>query len=405
MAVPTLKAVILPHHVKEDGSCNVKIRLTHKRKVRYLPTVEFAHKGDYTKDYALKSNSLIKRLSDLIEKMEEAINTENVFDLDVMDVDEVAELIRKGIKKKEKFQLDFFEFGYEWAGKKPKYSGNNYRTALKSFSTFLGVETLDISAITSSLLRKYEIHLHEKHGRDARAVSLYTSHISTIHSEARKRYNDEELGEVRIKNPYEYYNPPKQKPAKKVSLTKAEIQKLINIRHSLSKYDKLAVDIFLLSFITMGSNLPDLYNAEFDKPGVIHYQRTKTKERRSDGADMYIRLEPVAKCLYQEYLDPTGAKAFNLHSMYTFYKSIADKGNDRLKEVAKAAGIKKPFTMRWARRSFGTIANSIGIDKSVTNDMLCHIDPDMAVTDIYIEKDWTILWKANRKVLKQFKWK
>lgn len=405
MGVPKVKAVILPHHIKSDGSVNVKIRLTHKRKVKYLPTTEIARKGDYNKAYDIKDNSLVKRLSTLIEEIEGIIAEKNVYEIDMMDIAELADFIAKKMKPKEKFELDFFKFGYEWAAKKKKYSGNNYRTALKSFSMFLETEVLDISAITSSLLRKYEIHLHEKHGRDARAVSLYTSHLSTIHSEARKRYNDEELGEVRIKNPYEYYNPPKQKPAKKVSLTKAEIQKLIDIRHSLSKYDKLAVDIFLLSFITMGSNVPDLYAAEFDKPGIIHYQRTKTKERRSDGADMYIRLEPVAKCLYQEYLDPTGEKAFNLHTKYKFYKSIADKGNDRLKEVAKAAGIKKPFTMRWARRSFGTIANSIGIDKSVTNDMLCHIDPDMAVTDIYIEKDWTILWKANKKVLKKFKWK
>jgi hypothetical protein len=26
------------------------------------------------------------------------------------------------------------------------------------------------------------------------------------------------------------------------------------------------------------------------------------------------------------------------------------------------------------------------------------------VTDIYINKDWSVLWKANTKVLKQFKW-
>jgi site-specific recombinase XerD len=374
--------------------------------VKYLPTSEFARKGDYYQsDLRFKSTSLIKKMADLVERAQNAISEIDAFEWKTKTAADVCAHIEACLIPKEKFKLDFFQFGHEWASKKKKYSASNYHVALNSFSKFLDTEVLDISEITSSLLRKYEIYLHEKHGRDARAVSLYTSHISTIHSEARKRYNDEELGEVRIKNPYEYYKPPKQKPAKKVSLTKTEIQKLINIRHSLSKYDKLAVDIFLLSFITMGSNIPDLYCAEFDKPGIIHYQRTKTKERRSDGADMYIRLEPVTKCLYQEYLDPTGKKAFNLHNMYTFYKSIADKGNDRLKNVAKAAGINKPFTMRWARRSFGTIANSFGIEKSITNDMLCHIDPNMVVTDIYIEKDWTILWKANRKVLKRFEWK
>lgn len=404
MAVPTLKAVILPHHVKEDGSCNVKIRLTHRRKVRYLPTVEFAHKGDYTKEFVLKSNSLIKRLSTLIEQMEEAINSENVFDLDAMDVDEVAELIRKGIKKKEKFELDFFEFGYEWAGKKPKYSGNNYRTALKSFSTFLGKESMDISGVTSSLMRKFESYLQDKHGKTARAVSLYTSSIAAIHSEARKMYNDDETGEVKIKNPFEYYKPPKQKPAKKRSLDPKVIQKLINIRHQLAEYDKLAVDVFLLSFATMGTNIPDLYYATLDKPDVIFYQRTKTKDRRHDNAEMYVRLEPIAGELFNEYLVPEGEKAFKLHKMYTFYKSIADKGNDRLKVVAEMIG-EKPFTMYAARHTWATVAYSLGINKGIVNDCLCHVDSDMSVTDTYIKKDWSVLWEANKKVLKQFKWK
>lgn len=405
MSVPQIKAVILPHHIKSDGSVNVKIRLTHKRKVRYLPTSEIARKGDYNKDHDIKDNSMVKRLSTLIEQIDGIIAEKNVFELDLMDVQELAAYISAKMKPVEKFELDFFQFGYEWANaKKNKYSGGNYRTALKSFSSFLGTETLDISLVTSSLLRRFEIYLHDKHGRDARAVSLYTSHIATLHSEARKRYNNEELGEVRIKNPYEFYTPPKQKPAKKVSLAKETIQKLIDIRHSLGYYDKLAVDVFLLSFATMGSNVPDLYYAVMDKPGVIYYQRTKTKERRFDGADMFIRLEPVAQKLFDEYLDPSGERAFNLHKKYTFYKSIADKGNDRLKEVAKMIGV-KPFSMRWARRSFGTIANSAGIPKSNTNDMLCHIDSNMAVTDIYIEKDWSILWEANRKVLELFDWK
>ena len=28
----------------------------------------------------------------------------------------------------------------------------------------------------------------------------------------------------------------------------------------------------------------------------------------------------------------------------------------------------------------------------------------MKVTDIYINKDWSLLWEANTKVLKSFKW-
>jgi hypothetical protein len=114
-------------------------------------------------------------------------------------------------------------------------------------------------------------------------------------------------------------------------------------------------------------------------------------------------LEPVAGCLFEEYVDATGERAFKFHNLYTFYKSIADKGNDRLKKVAEKLGI-KPFSMRYARRSLGTIAASMGFHKSFVNDMLCHVDSKMAVTDIYIERDWSVLWDVNRKVLESFDW-
>lgn len=44
------------------------------------------------------------------------------------------------------------------------------------------------------------------------------------------------------------------------------------------------------------------------------------------------------------------------------------------------------------------------VEKSLINDGLCHVDRDMKVTDIYINKDWSLLWEANSKVLKSFKW-
>lgn len=403
MSVPTLKAVMLSHHIKEDGSCNIKVRLTHHRKVKYIPTTEYARKGDYTKDLTIKSNSLVKRLSTLIERIQGVISDLDYFVVQSMDVGQLYNHIMKSMKPKDHFCLDFFEWGEKVASTKPKYSGSNYRTSLHSFARFVGKDCMDISEVTSSLLRSYESWLIEKHGKDARAVSLYTSALATIHSEARKRYNNEELDEVLIKNPYEYYTPPKQKPTAKRCVEPETIQKLIDIRNSLSDLHKLAVDVYLLSFCLMGTNVPDLYEARREGD-TIYYNRTKTKDRRHDNAEMRIRLEPVCKCIFEDMADPTGERAFMLHNQYTFYKSIADKANDRLKEVAAIIGV-QPFTMYSARHTWATFAYSIGIPKSLINDCLCHVDPNMSVTDIYIKKDWSILWEANKKVVEKFTWK
>ena len=402
MAKPTINPVILRHHIQHDGTCPVKIRITHYRKSRYLATTVTAQKGEYDKSLHLKS-SVITRLNPILKDLESIISSKTTFEWGVLDISEATSYIESSLTPEKKFTLDFFQWGDYVASTKPKFSGANYRTALSSFEKFLGSRELDITLVTSTLMRRFEAYLINKHGKDARAVSLYTSALATIHKEARKRYNDNELGKVKILNPFEYYTPPKQKPAKKRTLEPGVIQQLIDIRNSLGEMHKLAVDIFLLSFVTMGTNIPDLYYAEIEGD-VIYYNRTKTKDRRHDDAEMRIRLEPVCSDLINGLRDFSGERAFRLHRQYSFYKSIADKGNDRLKDVAKMLDI-KPFTMYAARHTWASTAYSIGIPKSLINDCLCHVDPDRIVTDIYIKKDWSVLWEANKKVLEQFDWK
>jgi integrase len=402
MPAPSYKPVILYQQIRRDGSCNVKIRITHKRKSKYIPTSITASKGDYDKEYQLK-NSVILRLSDLLKSIGSVLESKTVFEWDMMDIDEVYSYLSAKMRPSEKFQLDFFEWGEQFLKGKSEGTRSNYKCALSAFEQFLDTRVFDISGVTSSLMRRFENYLIDKHGKDARAVSLYTSSISTIHAEARRTYNDNELGDVLIRNPFEFYTPPKQKPTLKRTIEFDVIQRLIDIREHLGEYHKLAVDIYLLSFCLMGTNIPDLYDAE-RKDDVILYNRTKTRSRRFDKAAMQIRLEPICNPIISDLLDVDNKKAFIFYKKYNNYKSIADKANDRLKEVAKVMGV-EPFTMYSARHTWASIAYSIGIPKSLINDCLCHVDPDMAVTDIYIKKDWSVMWEANLKVLEQFDWK
>lgn len=407
MSVPTIKAVLLPHHIKADGSCNVKIRLTHNRKIKYIATTEFARKGDYnSKNLTIKNNSLIKRLATLIEEMQRVISEIGTFPVQTMTVEELAAYIEARLFHKE-FRLDFFEWAEEWIRKK-KESGKgiaaagNYASALKAFKTFSKRTNMDIREITSSLMRKFEEFLKETYGPEARSVSQYTACIASLHKQARLKYNDNELGIINIRNPFEFYKPPKQKIAPKRTLDPEVIQKLIDLRKTISGTYKKAVDVYLLSFALMGTNMPDLFEAT-RKDKVIQYNRTKTRDRRQDRAEMQIRMETICQQLFEDVIDESGERAFYLHKQFQLYTSATQFVNETLKEIAKFIGV-KPFTMYSARHTWASIAYSIGIHKSLINDCLCHVDPDMEVTDIYIKKDWNVLWEANKKVLEQFKW-
>jgi len=55
----------------------------------------------------------------------------------------------------------------------------------------------------------------------------------------------------------------------------------------------------------------------------------------------------------------------------------------------------------YARHSWATIAyNDCGIDMQTIHEALNHAsDSSMKITDIYVKKDFTRIWEANRKVL------
>lgn len=402
-SAPTLKEVILPQHKKNDGSYPVKIRLTHNRGVKYLPTTEIARTGDYDKDLKITSRAMMRRLIDVMDDIEIIINKKNIFQLASMSVHELADFIAKEMADKDGFKLEFFQFAKEIIAKKKKHSGKNYACALSSFARFLNAESLDISLITSSLMRKYEAYLVDNYGKNARAVSMYTSHIAAIHAEARKLYNDNEMGELKIRNPFEYYTPPKQVPAKKFALDIETIQKIINISKTLTGPHKFATDMFLISFALMGTNTPDLYFAEFIDEDVIRYYREKTHERRHDNAEMQIRIEPMVKPLFNEYKSTIGNNMLNLQEHFMTYEAVGRKCNIYLKDVAKMLKI-KPFSMKAARHSWPTIAYEIGIAMDIINDSLCHVDCNLIVTNIYIRKNWERRWDANNKVLSLFNW-
>src|SRR6202012_1532997 len=76
------------------------------------------------------------------------------------------------------------------------------------------------------------------------------------------------------------------------------------------------------------------------------------------------------------------------------------KGMQQLRKVTGIADI----TFYWARHTFATIArNKCQMDKDDIAEALNHVDGDHKITDIYIEKDWSIVDKVKAAVIKFFR--
>ena len=103
--------------------------------------------------------------------------------------------------------------------------------------------------------------------------------------------------------------------------------------------------------------------------------------------------------LVSDYGAKTGIFAFTFHQLYADEKNFNKAINKGLKKVGKEVGV-PDLTFYSARHSWATIAlNKCGVDKYAVHAALNHADPEMKVTDIYLEKDWSVINAANEKVM------
>ena len=403
MASITFTPIIYERFRRKDGTYNVRIRMTVNRQSRQISTTIYARPDQLTKSLKVKDRTIQKRIDEMLASLRQKAAQIDPLVVSFLTADDVMRIISR---QDGEFSLDFMSFAsaiIDEIAKRNKKSAGNYRYAINSLREFTQRDSLDISKITSTFLRNYERWLRGKYCDKARAVSLYTSAIAYIHRQARLRYNDDETGELKIRNPYEYYHPPKQLLTKHRAISVDSIQQIINaVPHLTRVMERRAASLYLVSFGMMGINLPDLYDcAAPDDNGVVIYHRRKTRDRRQDDAEMRVRIDERILPLIKRM--PGEARLLDISSRFTF-PAIENQVTRHLPLAARSARVQERVTFYTARHTWATLAYKIGIEKGIINDCLCHIDEAMKVTDIYIEKDWERLWEANRRVLDCFDW-
>lgn len=402
----SITPIVYADRKRPDGTYNIKLRVTFKRTSRKIPTAIYAKPSQLTRSLnKVKDANIIAQLSRMISKMQDACADIDPFTLDKMDVDSLLAYINNKVAEQSAKYIDFIAFWYDHIHRKKKGKPlANYLSALNSFKSFLGADKCDIKDVTYLLMVKYEEWLTEHYGRTARAVSLYTSAVRYIFTQARLELNDYDKNIIRVEhNPFERYKCPKQAPSKHKNLSIQEIQQMIDVRPTLEGRMRLGVDMFLLSFALLGMNAPDMYDCKPAKDGIISYNRTKTRERRDDNAFHMVRIEDCIKGILKEYKDPSKKRLLNTYIRYSKYTELSRAVNIGLGAYKKKYGLEQ-LTLGSARHSWPTIArNDAKIERDTVSKCLVHID-GYRVDDVYINYDWSILWEANKKVLSLFDW-
>ena len=403
----TFKALVLSHQKRKDGTYNVKIRVTHNRRHKYLPTPLYAGKNDLTKSLKIKNYLILDATEAIIKDYRTKCSVLGVA-VAQYDVDQLCDILNE--PDKGEWKVNFFEYAETFIAKgKAQKTQRGYQSALSWLERYAGKNLL-LSDINKSFLWGLLEFIEENKDKSNRSVTGDTIapyvffKLGAIYRAARNEFNDDELEIIRLPfDPFakiEIKKPP-QPEKRAIIAEKMRAVAMIEKGERTKKNIALARDAFLLSFGLLGANLVDMFwwTADQYKDGRITYKRAKTRGRRADGALISIKVEPELEPLMEKYADPKGEFVFCFARLSSSIECFHTKIGTSIKEIGRLIG-EPDLTFYAARHSWATIAlNDAGVDKYTVHEGLNHAGGEMAITDVYIKKDWTRLDKANRAVL------
>ncbi|MBO4656160.1 MAG: phage integrase SAM-like domain-containing protein [Bacteroidales bacterium] len=395
---------------RRDGTYPVKIRVIFKRQVRRLPTTLVCRDGDITRSGKIKNETINARAGELIDRMRSACSELSPFVLADWNIDELIDYIKRKLSNK-KFSLDFFEFADEYINVKSKPTRKSYESALNAFTRYLGKRKCDINDISHRMMldfvKWYEeqpaVHLNQsglyvatrRHKIKAGASSMYIAKLAHIFNAAKFQYNDEDAESIVIpRNPFYGFQKAYPESKGQPPLDVEVIQRMIDAK-PIVENERIALALFMLSFVTMGANMADLWAARPIVGDIWKYNRQKT------GAPAQVKITEQAR-FYASALGGEGEWWLPQIHRWKSIDSATINLNKSLRRWAEREGIES-FTFYSARHTWATLARKLKVEKATVDEALTH-KGEYRMADIYAERNWELSWEANRKVLALFRW-
>ena len=384
------KVVILQHdqNKRKDGLYNVKIRVTHNRKVIYIKTSYNISSKQIDKstgriiNHPNQSHMNVILQSEIIKYEKILMNHEHY--LSSLSIKEVMNILYFS----EGQGVDFYKYAEhriaDLTGEGKLKTAESYSLAVLKLKKF-GCPELAFTDITYNFLVRFENYLKKK-DLSITTISMYIRAIRAIFNRAIM----DDMVPLNI-YPFRKYKIPKWNSSKR-NLSIDDIKLIRDAKLDDPELDT-ARDIFMLTFYLIGINFKDLYNLkEVTKNGRVFYNRFKT------GKPYSVRVWPEAQEIINRYKGQEHLLFYADH--FQEHKSALKKINKYLRKVGESDHCKFNInlTTYFARHSWATIAVGMGLGKDLVSLALGH-SYGSSVTDAYIEYDMRLVDEANRKIM------
>jgi integrase len=382
-----IKPVVLKGKVNADGKTNIKIRITHQRKTREIPTKFYIEVSEKNNPWDTKNNRLKKDYPNAAFINTELKRTVLLYEDRLLAVRYDSWSIEKVLmylKSDGETAASFYGYFEKFIARKStenKRTAQIYRDTLSKVKELIKDPSPNFADMTLTVLRDMESQMRTD-GLKTNSISIHLKNIRSVFNAA---IDEEVIGQDVY--PFRRMSIKFEKgPSKALTV---EQLKGIRDMDGLSGLQLLARNAFMLSFCLIGINNGDMYHLkELGADGRIRYSRAKTHRQYN------IKVEPEAMAMIEVL---RGQKALVcLADRYANTAAVNLQLNKALKHIGDKLGI-RGLTMYHARHTWATIAAGIDIPKETIAAALGH--GGSTVTDTYISFDAKKIDEANRRVL------
>lgn len=336
-----------------------------------------------------KMNERLRQIRAEIESMIEYIADKTAS----FTVDNITSLYNR--RKGDIYLFTFLEYIIEQNIALEKYgTANNYQSTLRVFEQYFKSDRLKFTDIDTKLLKEFDIFL-QKRKLKQNSIAFYINNLRTIYNKAAE---DGVFALPQGGSPFDKVCVKRTKTIKR-ALPVDVVRRIMELDLSDSKDMELSRDLFMFSFYSRGMPFVDVLNLrrkDIDN-NSFHYFRRKTKTLIKVGITPQIEQIIDRYNSGGEYVFPFLNSKNNVQENYKKYRNILVWQNNKLKNIAKVAGIGQNLTTYVARHSWATVAKEKGISVAIISEGLGHSTE--SVTNVYLKSfEQGVLDEANSQV-------
>ena len=356
----TIKLAVLKHTKSKDGSYKIRISIGHRSETHYIVTSYSVNAlSEFDNGIVVRvpnAHEINIKLRNLLNDYEERLERiESPEDYTCKELRDLLKSMRTHSSKvtfkqvSEQYQKELIEDG------RGSYAGM-LQNSLRLFFEFTGGDVF-LSEISTITISEFERWLKRK-GVSQTYISMTLSMTRTIVNRAIRM----QLVTYSV-HPFTYWKRPAD-PERELDISVEDVRAIRDAQPRLKK-QRIARDIFMLSYYLGGINLIDLLEIDFRGVSVLEYTRHKSRNMKLSDKRISFTLQPEAKELISKWMNRnTGRLDFG----YKFsYKNFLAYVTRSIKSLAKDINIQdyRKVCYYTARKSFVQHGFDLGISLEV----------------------------------------